>query len=440
MKRITVVLLSVVMMTLAACGQAPASDGSGNGSDNGNGNVHEHISNDDIVLASLAYEQLQEHVDDRIIVANEQFALQLYETIVAQSDELPAFISPLSINIALAMVYNGSDGETRQQLADALQLTGMTMEEVNRGYNALQHLVEKADPDVQLSIANSIWAREGIAFHDAFLALNQHYYAAEVSELDFSDEEAVDTINAWVDRHTESKISEIIEGPISDDIIMYLLNAIYFKGDWTKPFEEDMTIEQPFYLSNGETITHPLMAQSGQFDYIENKHFQAIRLPYGEEENVSMLVFLPSESSDLDTFQSMLTVDNWLKWKGEFESMEGLIRLPRFTMQYEETLNDMLQSIGIVDAFSPHSADFSNMLQTSPTANAYISSVRHKSIIEVNEVGTEAAAVTGISVGLTSVRTDFFNMTVNRPFFFAIVEEATDTILFMGAVEHPEDI
>lgn len=439
-KKIAVLLLCLVMVALSACGQVNSNDGGVSDRITDDYNVNDDNVNDHIILASLPYEELlEEHVDDRIVTANEQFALQLYEAIVQQSDELPAFISPLSISIALAMVYNGSDGETKQQLADALQLTGMSMEQVNSGFSALQQLIEKADPDVRLAIANSIWAREGIPFHDEFLALNQHYFGAEVSELDFSQQEAVDTINDWVDRRTESMISEIIEGPISDETIMYLINAIYFKGEWTKPFQEEMTREEPFYLSNGETITHPLMVQSGFFDYMENKHVQAIRLPYGEEQNISMLVFLPSETSDLEAFHSMLTVDNWRNWKGEFESTQGSILLPRFTMQYEETLNDMLQSLGIVDAFSAQSANFSNMLQTSPAANAYISDVKHKSIIEVNEVGTEAAAVTGITAGITSMPANYFHMKVNRPFFFAIVEEATDTILFMGAVEHPED-
>lgn len=419
MRKIIILLLCLAIILLTACTQ------------------NQRKLNDRIINEPIEYDPV---AHEHIVAANEQFALQLYETLVRQSAEQPVFISPLSISLALAMAYNGADGETKQQLADALQLSGMTMEQVNSSLGALQQQIVSADPDVALAIANSIWTRKGISFHKHFLGTNQHYYGAEMRQLDFNRHDAADTINDWVARHTEQKINEIIQGPIANEAVMFLINAIYFKGDWTKPFQENRTREAPFYLSNGETITHPLMSQTGPFDYMENDHFQAIRLPYGKEEKISMLVFLPRESSDLNAFHSMLTTDNWSKWRDEFVNVEGSIQLPRFTMQYEETLNDVLKSLGMIDAFSPQSANFSNMLQTSANANTYVNTVKHKSMIEVNEVGTEAAAVTALDAAGSSMPINTFNMSVNRPFFFTILEEANGTILFMGAVEHPVDI
>lgn len=394
---------------------------------------------DHIEHSSQELSELLEMLDQQLITANQQFALNIYQALGNHASEENVFISPLSISLALAMTYNGADGETKENMANILQLDGMTVEEVNKGYATLEKIINASDPNVELSIANSLWSREGLDFNEDFMQRNKEIYNAEANVLDFSNSNAANTINKWVDQNTKGKIKEIIEGPISEDTILFLINAIYFKGDWTQPFNEKLTSDQEFYLSDGTTIQHPLMSQSGSYDYLENELFQAIRLPYGNEEHLSMLIFLPAEDSDLTKFHSMLTMDNWNSWMAQFKMTRGSFQMPRFKLEYEATLNDALKSLGMTAAFESSKADFNNMI-TGPL-KVYIDSVKHKSFIEVNEIGTEAAAVTSVEAATTSATTEpdnFFNMTVNRPFFFTIMNEPSDTILFMGAIEIPK--
>jgi serine protease inhibitor len=373
-------------------------------------------------------------VDARLIAANTRFGFKLFSQILEQNGEpTNLMVSPTSVAIALAMTYNGASGTTQQAMAEALELEGMSLEEINQANAASELALENADSEVQLAIANSLWGREGVSFKSDFLQRNRDFYSAEVASLDFNNPGAIATINNWVSRNTQEKIPEIIQ-EIRPNAVLFLINATYFKGNWTTPFDAGLTSDRPFTLLDGSQKQHPTMSQSGRYAYLENDQFQAVSLPYGEFRRLSMYVFLPRESSSLSTFQQNLTAENWETWMSQFGRREGAISLPRFKLEYETKLNDALEALGMAVAFTDQ-ANFSGMSDT-PLS---ISQVKHKTFIEVNEEGTEAAAVTSVEIQTLSASVvPPFQMTVDRPFFYAIRDNQTGTVLFMGTVVEPE--
>jgi serine protease inhibitor len=371
-------------------------------------------------------------VDPRLTAANTRFGFKLFSQLVQQESDKNVMISPTSVAIALSMLYNGAAGNTQAAMANALELQGLTVQDLNQANAELSAALENADPQVQLEIANSLWGRSGFSFNPEFLQQNRTFYNAEIADLDFNSPEAVQRINGWVNQNTEGKITKIID-QINPDQVLFLINAVYFKGNWTVPFNPDNTNERPFYLLDGSQKQHPMMSQQGNFAYYENDQFQAVSLPYGNR-RLSMYVFLPRPDSSLTAFYNNLTAETWETWIPQFSSREGSLQLPKFKSEYEKTLNNALTALGMGVAFEEQ-ADFSN-LSTTPTA---IDEVKHKTFIEVNEEGTEAAAVTSIGVRMTSINLDEpFQMVVDRPFFYAIRDNQTGTVLFMGAVVEPE--
>jgi serpin B len=372
-------------------------------------------------------------VDSKVVAANTKFGFKLYKEILKQDSNKNIFVSPTSVAIALSMTYNGASGETQQAMAKALELQGITLPTVNQANNALKASLENADPEVQLSIANSLWAKQGVTFKPDFMERNRQFYGAKVTELDFANAEATRTINNWVKENTRGKIDQVVDQLKPDDVL-FLINAIYFKGNWTKKFDQNQTAERPFYLSNGTQKQHPMMSQSGKYRYYENETFQAVSLPYGKG-RLSLYVFLPRENNSLDAFQQQLAVENWQQWMNQFRMRNGSIQLPRFKFDYDIQLNNALKVLGMESAFSD-GADFSNMT----SASVAINEVKHKTFVEVNEEGTEAAAVTSVGVALTSAQMpeEPFQMVVNRPFFCAIRDNQTGTVLFMGSLREPK--
>ena len=372
-------------------------------------------------------------VDSKVVAANTKFGFKLYKEILKQDSNKNVFVSPTSVAIALSMTYNGASGETQQAMAKALELQGITLPTVNQANNALKASLETADPEVQLSIANSLWAKQGVTFKPDFMERNRQFYGAKVTELDFANAEATRTINNWVKENTRGKIDQVVDQLKPDDVL-FLINAIYFKGNWTKKFDQNQTAERPFYLSNGTQKQHPMMSQSGKYRYYENETFQAVSLPYGKG-RLSLYVFLPRENNSLDAFQQQLAVENWQQWMNQFRMRNGSIQLPRFKFDYDIQLNNALKVLGMESAFSD-GADFSNMT----SASVAINEVKHKTFVEVNEEGTEAAAVTSVGVALTSAQMPEgpFQMVVNRPFFCAIRDNQTGTVLFMGSLREPK--
>jgi len=369
-----------------------------------------------------------------LVESDNEFGLKLFKEIVKEERDENIFISPLSVSMALGMTYNGAAGTTREAMQKTLELSGLTIEEVNKSYKSLLELLSRLDPKVRFQIANSIWYRKGMSFEKDFIELNKTYFDALVSELDFADPKAAETINGWVDENTNGKITRIVEPPITPLMVMFLINAIYFKGTWTNEFSKELTEDADFFAPDGSRRPCKLMNREDEFRYFENSDFQAIDLPYGDGD-FSMVVFLPRRSADLDSLIAEFSQENWDKWMSSFSERKGTLQLPKFTLRYELELNDVLKSLGLSIAFQPFVADFSNMCKT--RKDLYISEVKHKTFVEVNEEGTEAAAVTSVGIALTSVDPTVFWMRVDRPFVFAIRENKSQTLLFVGKIVNP---
>ncbi len=371
-------------------------------------------------------------VSPKLLNANIRFGFKLFSAI-AQDDGKNVFISPSSVAIALAMAYNGANGETQRAMAQAMELQGISLPEINQANATLKTLLANPDPEVQLAIANSLWTRQGISFQPEFIQRNRQFYQAKVSELDFGNPRSVAMINTWVSQNTNGKIDTIIDS-IDPNNLMFLINAIYFKGNWSRKFDPQHTSLQPFHLLNSQTKKHPMMAQDGEYRYAETSQFQAAKLPYGTNRRISFYVFLPQSSSSLAQFQKNLTAENWEQWMTQFRPRQGSIQIPRFKLEYDVQLKSALSQLGMAEAFSSR-ANFSGL---SPVPSK-IDEVTHKTFVEVNETGTEAAAVTSIGIRATAARPveKPFRMVVDRPFFCAIRDDQTETILFMGAISNP---
>lgn len=373
-------------------------------------------------------------VDPRLVEANNTFGFALLQQLREGGRGKNLFFSPTSITLALAMTYQGASGETEQAMAKAMSLEGMSKEELNQAVLELRQLLREADPKVELTVANSLWARQGVEFKKSFLDANRQYFGAQVSVLDFGTPEAPQTINRWVDTSTRGKIKQIVDR-IPPDAVMFLLNAIYFHGKWQKPFDKSATQEKPFYLVSGEQKRVPMMAQTGRFPYLKGEGFQMVSLPYGNG-RYSMVIALPDEGVSLDEWLKSLDAKSWKEWTGRLVSAEGEIQLPRFKTEYDRTLNEALGALGMAVAFEPERADFTGMREQ---RDLYLQKVHHKAVVEVNEEGTEAAAVTSVQVGITAAQQPRppFRMVVDRPFFFAIRDTRTGIVLFIGAVYEP---
>ncbi len=294
----------------------------------------------------------------------------------------------------------------------------------------MQNSLQNVDPNVQVLIANSLWAQQGFFLKPEFLQTNQEYYQANVTELDLINPQSLSIINNWVSQKTQGKIEKIVD-KIRPDEVLFLINAIYFKGNWKTPFDKSKTANKTFSLSDGSSKQHPMMCQTAVYGYYETDKFEAVSLPYGKEGSLSMYIFLPRLNSNLETFLQQLTPENWNKWMQEFRKTNCIIEIPRFKMEYKVELKSTLIALGMGGIFDISKADFSRMTTDN---NVAVDSVKHKTFVEVNEEGTEAAAVTSIELprGLS------FQMNVNRPFFCAIRDHTTGTILFMGTIVDPQ--
>nr|WP_319571523.1 serpin family protein [uncultured Draconibacterium sp.] len=369
-----------------------------------------------------------------LIEAENEFGLELFQKIYAGEDKADnIMVSPLSVSLALAMTYNGANGETKTAMEETLKVYGLSPEEINESYASLVAALKSLDPKVILEIANAIYSREGFPVEQDFITTNQNYYDAKVEALDFGSSQAVNTINDWVADKTHDKIDRIIDN-ISPNHVMFLLNAIYFKGIWQAEFNEDYTEDLPFYLENGSTVQVPTMQKTESLPYYSNNVFRAVKLAYGAG-NYNMFVFLPHEENSVKNIVNELNVDNWKSWMESFtDSVNIDMDLPRLKYKYEIKLNKVLSDMGMGVAFG----DGANFTGINKGGGLKIDYVKHKTFIEVNEKGTEAAAVTVVAFENTSVGPSNMQFNVNRPFLYAITEKDTDAILFMGTVKNPK--
>jgi serine protease inhibitor len=369
-------------------------------------------------------------VEKNIVESDNIFGLKLFQTLINDEKDKNVFISPLSIAMALGMTLNGADGETKQAMQQTLEVAGLTDEQINSSYKSLIELLTGMDPKVQFQIANSIWYSSSFAVEQPFIDVNQQYFNSEVRALDFMDPLSVNVINSWVSDNTQNKIDKIID-QINPMTIMFLINAIYFKGIWTYQFNEENTVNSPFYLTDSTEKTCPLMKVAGTFNYYSNDKLKAVDLPYGDK-NFSMTVILPKSGIEVENLIGELSQINWNNWIGQLSESEGEIYLPRFKLEYKKSLVEILAQLGMGIAFTSQ-ADFTRI---NSAGNLFISEVKHKSFVEVNEEGTEAAAITSVEITFTAVGSGFV-FRANRPFIFVIREKNSGTILFIGKIVDP---
>jgi serpin B len=366
-----------------------------------------------------------------VITHSNDFGVELF-TQTAQSGNENMMLSPLSASVALTMLLNGSEAETFNQIRDMLGYPpDFTIAEINEAYNSLVTQLLVADKKVQLNIANAVFYRQDFVVKNPFIQAMSDDFDAQVQSLDFGTPAALNTINKWASDNTNGKIPEVLD-EIRADAVMFLMNALYFKGDWTKQFDKSKTTNKPFHLNEGSSIQVSTMHHDKlSAMYYESQEFTALELPYGRR-NFSMIIMLPA--NDINSFYDNFTPDVWKEMTTALNSADEwsdfIVSLPKFSFEYETLLNDHLKALGMLDAFDAALADLSGISD----GNICVDFVKQNTFVDVNEEGTEAAAVTTIGIVETSMPPSFV---VDKPFAFAIRERTTNTLLFIGSVADP---
>ena len=370
-----------------------------------------------------------------IVESDQNFSLKLFKAISESASNSNLFISPLSVSTALSMALNGASGQTYTDIQNTIELTGLSEEERNLAYKTLHELLSGIDEQVIFEIANSMWYANHFNILPEFVNKNQDYFFAEVTALDFTAPSALDIINGWVNEKTHGKIEKILDF-IPANAVLYIINAIYFKATWLYEFDKDYTKEENFYTKPQTAIKTPMMKTTAELKYFQDNKVEIVDLPYGKG-NFSMTVFLPLEGISLDDFIAELDGNQWNKYLNQLQLHKGTVSFPKLKVEYELLMNDVLQQLGMASSFNPEVADFSRIRST---GGIWISRVIHKTFVEIDEEGTEAAAVTLIEFVETGSGSDpglDFFMNVNRPFMFVIRENETGAILFMGKIVEP---
>jgi serine protease inhibitor len=365
--------------------------------------------------------------NDNIINGNIDFSINIFKALNNEDGDKNIFISPLSISTALAMTLNGAENNTLKEMQDALMLAGLSKDEINKGFQYLLERLQNLDKKVEVNISNSIWTRKGFGVREDFLSRNQKYFDALTKPIDFTAPDAADKINKWISDATKKMIEEMINPPIDPNTVMMLINAIYFNGKWTDPFDPEKTKDKEFTTLDGQKKTVKMMSKEDRIEYMQNKKLKAVKLPYGDKK-MSMYCILPDKNTNINTFIKKFSTDTWNEIKDGLSPTSDLkLEIPKFKMEYGiKELNNVLKSLGMRDAFSDK-ADFSGMAD-----NIFISKVLHKAVIDVDEEGTKAAAATVVIMLESSMPMDPLEFIADRPFMFLIADEEDGTILFMG--------
>lgn len=366
---------------------------------------------------------------------NTLFALDLYNQLKMTDGNL--FFSPFSIFTALAMTWAGARENTAVQMAETLHFT----EKPAQFHRAIGDLISQLnavqkETDVELSIANAIWAQKGYQFLDEFFRIVQQSYQADLKQVDFSSaaESARQAINTWVEQQTNEKIKDLLPPKVLNALTrLVLVNAIYFKGFWDNQFKSRDTREMEFWLLTEVAVKMPMMHQEHQFGYWENDWLQIIEMPY-KEESLSLIVLLPKEKTGITDLEQKLNFENMMAWQSRLRKRKVIVFFPKFKIESQFSLGQTLALMGMPDAFDPELADFSAMVGQK---ELYISAVIHKAFLEVNEEGSEAAAATGVVVSVTSIAPSPPIFKADHPFVFFIRDNKSQSILFLGRVLNP---
>ena len=380
-----------------------------------------------------------------VAAADNAFGFRLLNGVQKTIPSHNVVLSPVSAALDLSMVLNGAAGETRQQMLAVLSLSGADIDAINTANAQLIKVIRTPTQSVTLSVADSLWVNNRRAtLRPDYVKQTKTWYDAEMADLDFSNPSAATRINSWASKQTHDRIPKVIDR-VDPATLVLLLNAVYFKGEWTHKFDKAQTRQRDFTLAGGAVKHVPRMAQSGRFDYFETPDMQAIRLAFGTGDLV-MEVLLPAKSSSLGALEAALTPEHWTSWQTQYAPRPGKIELPRFELNSHYRLNEPLQSLGMTRAFhadGPDAAQLAGMFSAAPgqgrAESFYISWVLQSSYWKVDEEGSEAAAVTttGVRTAAAARPEQPFQMIVDRPFFCAIEDRRSGALLFVGAIYDP---
>jgi len=391
-------------------------------------------SKDDISEPNLTPKSLSlTAIAPQAIQSSNEFGIGLF-TKVAGTDDQNLMLSPLSASTALTMLLNGCGGDTYNQLQGTLNYpAGMTIYDINEAYKSLVDQLLKADPKVNLALANAIFYRNSFVVKPPFLAVMDSDYKAYIKGLDFGAPSVLTTINKWASDNTNGKIPVVLN-EISTDAVMFIMNALYFKGDWSYQFDKSLTEERPFHPDGGTTMNVSTMNGEIGSKVVSGSNFKAIEMPYGRT-NFTMVVIVPNET--LSDFYPSFTHQSWNQLTIDLDELDEfgktIVYMPKFKFSYEKYLNDQLKSMGMIDAFIPFQANLSG-ISDQPI---FVDFVKQNTFVEVDEEGTEAAAVTTIGINLTSMPPQPQQFVIDKSFIFAIRERTTNTLLFIGQVVNP---
>jgi len=371
-----------------------------------------------------------------VVDGNTKFALNLYQKLKDTEGNL--FLSPYSISTALAMTYAGARDNTAKQMAETMHFS-LDQKQLHPAFAELRVTLNAVQQrrKVTLHVANSLWPQKRYPFLKEYLCLTKKYYGVAITPVDYkaARETASKMINKWVEDKTKKKIKDIIQPGVLDALTrLILVNAIYFKGNWASQFRKSATKDVPFYLTQKESVSVPMMNQEETFGYAEYENIQILKLPYIGYD-LSMLVLLPKKIDGLADLEKSLTADNLERWRNRLYNKEVYVFLPRFKMTSQFYLGEMLKSMGMTDAFNRTKANFLGM-DGNPNW-LYIATVIHKAFVDVNEEGTEAVAATAVTTTSLIGGPPPKVFRADHPFFFFIQDNTTGSILFIGRVVNP---
>lgn len=364
------------------------------------------------------------------------FAINLFRRIAKDNASKNVLISPYSASTCLSMAYIGAEGGTKEAMAAVLGLNGTDEQILAHAKQTIDSL-RKPGGDTILEVADALYASKSVKFKQSFLDACKKHFDAQINSVDFAAPDTLNQINGWANEHTHGKIPQILE-QVPSGAVLCLLNAVYFKGMWEKKFSKALTKPQDFHTTDDTVKKVAMMhAERNDFSYAENENFKAVRLPYNDG-RLSLYVFLPSNLKPLPLFEAEMTGEKWNEWMKMFHRNKGSLSMPRFKIEDSMELNDPLTKLGMGIAFSKNDANFLEMADPGPDGYLYINQVLQKTCMDVNEEGTEAAAVTSTMMFGGSMNAPIpFNMVVDKPFIVALRDDTTGAVLFMGHIVDP---
>ena len=373
-------------------------------------------------------------IPQEIASTNNAFAVDFYKQI-SQNNDKNHFFSPVSVYVAFSIVYEGARNNTATQIADVF---GFDPDALTRHNSTAQLMasINRDDPHAALDMANALWVVKWIEPYESYLDTARQTYRADIERVDFPTQESIDKINQWASDNTNEKITEVIQAKdVGPNTIMVINNAIYFKGTWVSQFDPADTKKSDFWTNQTHNIKTDFMNQKGIFNYTHSDGVTVLQMPY-EGDRLSMFVILPDDRDGIDALGELLSADIIEQWGDKLQESEVVVSMPKFKMKTHYDLGEPLSNMGITDVFKDEISDLWGIADTRPNI-IFVSKAVQDAFVDVNEEGTEAAAVTTIILTMESAPPPPIRFTADHPFVFIIHDDESGTILFMGKVADP---